>query len=413
MKKKSSLRKFLSNIYAFSFLNKLMFLSPVYAIFMQAHGISDLQLSSMFIILSVGTFMTQIPVTWTTNKLGQKHAMIFAQGLKAVAFILWLVYPNFLGFATGMFLWGVQSAFWNVAFEGMLYDELRARRHHDIYARVLGVRSNVVAAGGALSAFGSLLMFLGYEWVTYISVAILGMSVFFLWRIKPRAHQNTKRKHVRKTHFLTLFKTGTRICVRTPCIFLMMVLTLLVSNICYLDDYLSPIGVEIGLPIAFVGLVQFFILGCTVLGQTFAYRFKKIPDWMLYSTICVAGLGYVLFAIFYSVSGLWLLGASYVLFAALYVLMYSRFQDFLPQAYRAVILSLYSIGDNIVYVFTCLLIGLGGTLGSWRYSILILGAILVAIGLWAVLFIRDRCEIKNASVARVAKTLRHAHDDVI
>lgn len=134
---------------------------------------------------------------------------------------------------------------------------------------------------------------------------------------------------------------------------------------------------------------------------------------MLYSTICVAGLGYVLFAIFYSVSGLWLLGASYVLFAALYVLMYSRFQDFLPQAYRAVILSLYSIGDNIVYVFTCLLIGLGGTLGSWRYSILILGAILVAIGLWAVLFIRDRCEIKNAPVARVAKTLRHAHDDVI
>ena len=199
---------------------------------------SDMQLSSLFIILSVGTFMTQIPVTWMTNKLGQRYAMVFAQGLKAVAFILWLICPTYLGFALGMFLWGVQTAFWNVAFEGMLYDELRARRHHDIYARVLGARSNVVAAGGALSAFGSLLMFAGYEWITYISVAILMLSVVFLLRIKPRAHLRSGHRHVRKTRFMTLFKTGTRICIRTPCIFLMMMLTLLVSNICYLDDYL-------------------------------------------------------------------------------------------------------------------------------------------------------------------------------
>ena len=115
---------------------------------------SDLQLSSLFIVLSVGTFMTQIPVTWITNKLGQKYAMIFAQSLKATAFILWLMWPTYAGFALGMFLWGVQSAFWNVAFEGMVYDELRARRHSELYAKVLGVRSNVVAVGGALAAFG-------------------------------------------------------------------------------------------------------------------------------------------------------------------------------------------------------------------------------------------------------------------
>ncbi|MBQ8041805.1 MAG: MFS transporter [Alphaproteobacteria bacterium] len=413
MKKKSSLRRFLTNVYAFSFFNKLMLLTPVYAIFMQEHGMSDLQLSSLFIVLSVGTFMTQIPVTWITNKLGQKHAMVFAQSLKATAFILWLMWPTYAGFALGMFLWGVQSAFWNVAFEGMVYDELRARRHSELYAKVLGVRSNVVAVGGALAAFGSLLMFAGYDWITYISIAILGVSVIFLLRIQPRAHTRSGRGHQRKTRFMTLFKTGTRICMRTPCIFLMMTLTLLVSNICYLDDYLSPIGLDIGLPVAFVGIIQFFILGCTVLSQTFAYRFKKIPDWILYTSICVAGLGYVLFSLFYSVAGLWLLGASYVLFAGLYVLLYARFQDFLPQSYRAVILSLYSIGDNIIYIFTCLLIGLGGSLGSWRYSVLILGAILIGIGLWALLFIRDRCAVGVLPNIRGAKTIRPVSDDAI
>lgn len=408
MKKRSTLRQFLTNIYAFVFFNKLMLLTPVYAIFMQEHGMSDMQLASLFIILSVGTFMTQIPVTWVTNKLGPKYAMVLGQVLKASGFLLWIFLPTYLGFSVGMFFWGIQAAFWNVAFEGMLYDELRARRHHDIYARMLGMRSNVVAVGGALSAFGSLLMFVGYNLITYVSIAILALSVVFLLRIKLRSTNRTKRPKTRKTRFLTLFKTGTRICIRTPCIFLMMMLTLLVSNINYLDDYLSPIGVEIGLPVAFVGIVQFFILGCTVLGQTFAYRFKQIPDWVLYTAICVAGGGYVLFALFYSIAGIWLLGASYVLFAAIFVLLYSRFQDFLPQSYRSVILSLYSIGDNIIYVGTCLLIGLGGTMGSWRYSILMLGALLVGIGLWALLFIRDRCAIGTEPVIKTVKTSQPA-----
>ena len=50
MKKKSSLRRFLANIYAYIFFNKLLLLTPVYAVFMQEHGMSDMALSALFII---------------------------------------------------------------------------------------------------------------------------------------------------------------------------------------------------------------------------------------------------------------------------------------------------------------------------------------------------------------------------
>ena len=413
MKKKSSLRRFLTNVYGYTFFNKLLLLSPVYAVFMQEHGMSDMALSSLFIILSVGTFITQIPVTWITNKLGLKNAINLGQILKAIAFALWLVWPTFFGFAIGMFLWGVQSAFFNVAFEGLLYDELRARRHHDIYARVLGMRYNVSAVAAALSAFGSLLMFVGYQWITLASLVSIAISMICINRIQLRSHPCHAPKRVRKTNFMKLFRTGTRICVQTPCIFLMLMLTLLVSNICYLDDYLSPIGIEIGLPVVYVGLVQFFALGCSVLGQTFAHRFKAVPDWILYSSISLAGGLYVVFSVSYNVAGLWALGAAYALFAAIYILLYSRFQDFLPSSYRSVILSLYSIGDNVIYVITCLLIGLGGTMGSWRYSIFILGAIIMLIGLWALLFIKNRCAAQYNPNMRVLKTTHPVGDDIV
>ena len=398
-----SLRRFLRNVYGYSFFNKLILLTPVYAVFMQENGLNDIQLALMFIILSAGTFLTQIPVTWITNKFGAKNAIILGQILKAAAFILWYFYPTFIGFAIGMFLWGVEWAFFNVAFEGLVYDELRARRHQRMYSRVLGIRYNVQAIGTALSAFGSLLMFAGYGWITAASLISLGLSIICILRMDLHSH-NFGITHIRKTNFIKLFKTGVRICGKTPCILLMLLLSLFIANIPYLDDFLSPIGIDIGLPVEYVGLLQFFVLTCAVLGQTFAYRFTKIRDWVLYLIICAGGISFVLFSVFYSLSGLLALGIAYVLFSGLNILLYSRFQDFLPSRYRSVILSLYSIGDNIIYIGTCFVIGLGGMLGSWRYSVMILGMILIGIGLWAILFIRDKCAISPALGTGAVKT---------
>lgn len=103
-------------------------------------------------------------------------------------------------------------------------------------------------------------------------------------------------------------------------------------------------------------------------------------------------------------AGLWALGLAYVLFSGVNVLLYSRFQDFVPTTYRSVILSLYSIGDNIIYIGTCLIIGIGGMLGSWRYSILGLGMILIGVGAWALFFIRDKCAIAPTPGADKVKT---------
>lgn len=39
MNKNSALRRFLRNVYGYSFFNKLILLTPVYAVFMQEHGL--------------------------------------------------------------------------------------------------------------------------------------------------------------------------------------------------------------------------------------------------------------------------------------------------------------------------------------------------------------------------------------
>ncbi len=383
------LRNFLINIYGFAFCDKLLLLMPVYAIFMQSHGIGDMALAVLIILLSVGTVATQIPVTWVTNTIGARRTIILGQMLKALGITLWLIWPNFWGFAIGMLLWGVQWAVFSVAFEGMMYDELAARGQRARYTRVLGRRNVIQAVAVALSSLGSLLMMAGYGWVTLASVATCAISCIFIARIDVRAEPVP----IKRTQFRKMFRTGVRACSQTPCIFIMMMLSLGVANIAYLDDYLGPIGLQIGLPVEYVGLVSLVMLGCSAIGQIIAPRIKQIRDTTLYAAILGAGAMYVLFSHLYSVSALWSLGVGYMMFGAINILLYSRFQDMLPPRYRSVILSLHSMGTHIVYIGTCVIIGLGGTMGSWRYSILILGIILCGIGLGATTLIRNRCAI--------------------
>ena len=384
----------LLSLYGFAFFNKFLLLTPVYSIFMLENGVSDLQLSSMFIISSMATILGQMPITFITNRIGQRYSMILGQFLKMVAILLWLVWPSYWGFFMGMLLWGVQAGFRSVAFEGLLYDSVSANGLGDEYTRILGRKSTYESIGVALSAFGSLLMFMGYDWVTWASVAAILMSIVCLMMVKYTPPQHMRAQKVR---FTKLFRTGWRVCMKTPCLLSIMLLTLLAVNVPYLDDFFSPLGLQLGIPTEYVGLLSFFLLACATLGQRFAYMFSKISDLLLYIMIGVVGVLYIGFSVVYTTNALWMMGLAYMLFYGIYTLMYSRFQNMIPLGHRSVVLSLYTTLMYIVYMIVCGIIGLGAKFGSWAFSIFILGTIMLMICGWAIGVVRRKCVLPDVS----------------
>ena len=392
MSKGKVVTRLLVSLYGFAFFNKFLLLTPVYSIFMLENGLSDLQLSSMFIISSLATIMGQMPITFITNRVGQRYAMIFGQLLKMIAILLWLVWPSYMGFVVGMVLWGLQAGFRSVAFEGLLYDSVYANGMGDDYTRILGRKSTYESIGVALSAFGSLLMFLGYDWVTWASVAAILISIICLMAVKYTPPQHMAAKKVR---FTKLFRTGWRVCLKTPCLMSVMMLTLLAVNVPFLDDFLSPLGLQLGIPTEYVGLLSFFLLACATLGQRFAYRFTRLPDWFLYTLIGTVGALYIGFSFAYTPGALWMMGVAYMLFYGIYTLMYSRFQNMIPLGHRSVVLSLYTTLMYVVYMMVCGIIGLGAKFGSWAFSIFILGVMMLMIFGWAITVVRRKCVLPD------------------
>lgn len=385
------MKRLLFSLYGFAFFNKFLLLTPVYTVFMLENGVSDFQLSTMFIISSLGTILGQAPIAFAANRFGRRITMIFGQFLKMVAILLWLYVPVYAGFVVGMLLWGIQAGARSVAFEGLVYDTVRANGHARDYSRILGRKSTYEALGITFSAAGSLLMFLGYGWVTWLSVFALVVSIGCLMMF-PKCPQAVLKK-VQSGHLFKLIRTGFKLCLRTPCLLLIMLFTILMVNIPFLDDFLSPIGLQLGIRAEFVGIVSFFLLLCATTGQRLAYRFSRISDIAIYLLVGFVGILYIWFASIYTKDALWLLGVAYMVFYGLFTLLYSRFQHIIPRRNRTIVLSLYTTLTYLVYICVCVIIGLGSNLGSWRYSIMILGALLVVLCAWGIVFMRKRCKI--------------------
>lgn len=392
MPKGNLLKRLLVSLYGFAFFNKFLLLTPVYSIFMLENGLTDFQLSTMFIVSAVGTILAQMPIAFITNRVGQRASMILGQILKIIAILLWLVMPNYVGFVTGMFLWGVQAGFRSVAFEGLVYDSVYANGMGKDYTRILGRKSTYESIGTALSAFGSLLMFLGYTWVTWASVVAIVLSIICLLGVQYTPPKQIRAKTV---PFAKIFRTAMRVCLQTPCLITTMLFALLVGNIPYLDDFLSPIGLQIGIPTEYIGVVSLFLLGCATVGQRFAYKFSNISDKLIYALVAVIGLCYMSFGATYSIGTLWLMGVGYILFYGIYTLLYSRLQHMIPSRHRSVVLSLYTTVSYLIYIAVCGIIGLGSMLGSWRYSIVILGAMMLILFLWGKLFLQKQCDVSG------------------
>lgn len=385
MEGKSSLKHFLTNIYGYTFFNALMWLSPVYAVFMQSHGVSDMGISLLLMLWSGAIILTQFPLTWFARTCGAKNVLFAGQVLKITAFILWVIWPCFTGFAIGMILWGMHGAIYDAVSEDVLYDEIQARTHTNVYAKILGRRRNIASAAKALSAAGSLLMFFGYEVITAATIVCMVLSMLFLMRMQLIEKYSGIAENI---SLATQIKTGLATFRQAPVLIALLALCVMITNFSYLNDYLSLIGVDIGLRPEFIGIVPFFMLCCQMAGQGVAHRFYNTRWSLLYFLVIISGGLFILFAAYYNIWGLIALGAAYMLCSIVKIITYAHFQDRTPTPHRMEVLSLYSMTDQSTYMIVSMIIGLGSLFGSWRYSVLILGCLLSVVGIWATTCIR-------------------------
>ena len=157
------LKRLTATLYAYSFIDDLILLYPVYVLLFADTGLTVAEISSLFVVWSVTGFVLEIPSGVWADAVSRRLLLAVAPVLGALGFGLWTVGGSYWAFLAGFVLWGTQGAMQSGALEALVYEELEHLEAADRYAaimgraRALGVAAVLVAtalAGPVLGAAG-------------------------------------------------------------------------------------------------------------------------------------------------------------------------------------------------------------------------------------------------------------------
>ncbi len=101
MSKNKNLKKFLFNLYVYSFLDGFVLIYAVYTIMFVHKGLNTLQIGYLLAIWSGLHVALEIPSGVLADKYNRRAMLAAGQICKAIGFSLWLLFPTFLGLALG------------------------------------------------------------------------------------------------------------------------------------------------------------------------------------------------------------------------------------------------------------------------------------------------------------------------
>jgi MFS family permease len=167
---------FVPRVLAYHASRDLVPLYSVYALLFADHDVDSGEISLLFIIWALTSFVCEIPSGAWADTFDRRRLLVVSAGIYAGGFASWMVWQTFAGFAFGFICWGFSSALMSGTFESLVYDERVERGARGQYARLIGwAQSTALIANLAASAAAAGLFHLGgYALVGWSSVAIAG-----------------------------------------------------------------------------------------------------------------------------------------------------------------------------------------------------------------------------------------------
>ncbi len=228
--------------YLHEFLHGFVLLYPVYAIFMLNQGLSPLELSWLFIIWSGAAMAFELPTGVLADRFPRRNILIMASVIKAAAFGIWWLIPDFGGFAAGFVIWAFAGANFSGASEAYIHDQIAMTNRTEQFERVYGRGSAfeqagmiaALAAGGAIADVSFDLVF-SASVLTCLAAAVIALIGF------PHERVMSQPEHRAQTFFTSLVE-GTRVSLTNRAVAIAIAMLSLLSLAPEtLDEYVGPL----------------------------------------------------------------------------------------------------------------------------------------------------------------------------
>ncbi|MDQ1674770.1 MAG: hypothetical protein QOC98_3332 [Frankiaceae bacterium] len=278
----------------------------VYALLFRQHGLSAGQVSSLFVVWSLSSFVLEVPSGAWADTIDRRRLLVLSAVVYAAAFATWMLWPVYLGYATGFVLWSASSALMSGTFEALLYDALDERDLSSAYPRLVGWAHSGAMAATLLATFAAapLLALGGYALVGWASVGMAGPQAVLAWMLpRPRdgtpaartlgAHDVIEAAEATTGRYLTMLRLGVLEAARVPAVRRTDLVSSAMLGLTVYDEYLPLVAREHGasqatVPVLVAAVVAGQLLGTAVAGRTAGLTGRSIAVLLAVSAVLVS-----------------------------------------------------------------------------------------------------------------------------
>jgi MFS family permease len=396
----SNLHGNIRKLYAFSFLQMMLFPMAIITLFWKDHiGLSLTEILLLQSIFSIATVLLEYPSGYISDRLGYRTALSFASLLGILGWGMYTVADSFGDVLLAEILLGISLSFISGSDSALLYETLKLEGNEALYARCEGRVTGFSQSGEALGAIFAGMLYAAFP----LSPFILQVAVWIAALVVTRGMVETPRDSAiqARSHLAEALHTARYAFWDNPRLRYAIILNTLLGLASFFPVWLiQPYMRQSGVPIAWFGPVWAGANLTVALSAMASHRTNRhLNDrWMTLLFIALIAIGYF---------GLGVIGGLFG-FLFYYLLtcmrglrgpmMLSHIQSETPSANRAALLSLQSLSFRLCFACVGPYVGsLADRVGVQHTFHLLMYAFLILLPLLGVLFLRSFREQREAT----------------
>ena len=368
-----------------------MLLYPVYALLFAGFGLSTAEISSLFAIWSITSFVLEVPSGVLADATSRRLLLAVAPLLTAAGYALWIFAPSYLSFAVGFALWGAQGALQSGALEALAYEELDRLGAASHYPAIMGraTACGTLAAALATALAAPVLAVEGFTAVGVASItaalAAAGVGAAFP---EHRAAQGWRRRRHRQDDdriagYLELLRNGAATGRHQPSVRAALLLVPAITAIWgSLDEYLPLLAVEAGSSTQAVPLLALLVYAGMAVGGLAAGRVSRLAPRGLAALVLLAAGALAAGALTRVPAGFALIALAFSAFQALTVAADARLQAAIDGDSRSTITSFAGFATELAVVAVFATYALGSRIADHATLFASFAAAYAAVAAW-------------------------------
>jgi MFS family permease len=333
----------------------------VYALLFADAGLSTAQISSLFVLWSVVSFVVEIPSGAWADTWSRRRLYALGELLTAAGFACWTLWPAYPGFALGFVLWGLGGSLSSGTLEALVYDELAAARATERYARVVG-RGGTVGILAMLAA--TVLASPVYAWGGYPLIGAASVAVVAAggWTAlgfpeTPRQEESAGPTGVRG--YLVTLRAGLADVRGSGKVAWAVAIAALVPGFTALDEYLPLVSRSAGASTTIVPLLFALPSLAMAIGSALAGRWPAVRPARLGAAVAGAAVLLAAGALSGRLIGMAPIAVAFGVLQFAIVITETRLQDAITSASRATVLSVAGFAAEVFAVLLYLVFTVG------------------------------------------------------